>query len=102
MVHGPCGLENPKCPCMKNGKCSKFYPKKFRDVTIVDQGGYPVYRRRANGYTIEKNGIKLHSSHVVPHNPSLLMKYEAHINMEWCNQSTSIKISLQVHKQEFR
>ncbi|XP_050875738.1 uncharacterized protein LOC127079401 [Lathyrus oleraceus] len=91
MVHGPCGLANPKCPCMKDGKCSKYYPKKFQDVIIVDQDGYPVYRRRDQGNTIEKNGVTLHSGHVVPHNPSLLMKYEAHINMEWCNQSTSIK-----------
>ncbi|XP_058752737.1 uncharacterized protein LOC131625919 [Vicia villosa] len=29
MVHGSCGLANPKCPCMKNGKCRNFYPKKF-------------------------------------------------------------------------
>lgn len=91
MVHGPCGLANPKCPCMKDGKCSKYYPKKFEDVIIVDQDGYPVYRRRDQGNTIEKNGVTLHSGHVVPHNPSLLMKYEAHINTEWCNQSISIK-----------
>ncbi|KAI5419436.1 hypothetical protein KIW84_043566 [Lathyrus oleraceus] len=91
MVHGPCGLANQKCPCMKDGKCSKYYPKKFQDVTIVDQDGYPVYRRRDQGNTVDKNGVAFHSGHVVPHNPSLLMKYEAHINMEWCNQSTSIK-----------
>ncbi|XP_058726064.1 uncharacterized protein LOC131597379 [Vicia villosa] len=77
--------------CMKDGKCSKYYPKKFQPTTIVDQDGYPVYRRRNNGNTIEKNGIIFHSGHVVPHNPSLLLKYEAYINMEWCNQSTSIK-----------
>ncbi|KAI5404740.1 hypothetical protein KIW84_051774 [Lathyrus oleraceus] len=94
MVHRSCGLENPKCPCMKDGKCSKYFPMKFQDVTIVNQRGYPVYIRRDNGYTIEKNGIKFHSVHVVPLNPSLLMKYEAHVNMEWCNQSTSIKYLL--------
>lgn len=91
MVHGPCGLANQKCLCMKDGKCSKWYPKKFQDVTIVDQDGYTVYRRRDQGNIVDKNGVTLHSGHVVPHNPSLLMKYEAHINMEGCNQSTSIK-----------
>ncbi|XP_058747203.1 uncharacterized protein LOC131620216 [Vicia villosa] len=78
-------------PCMKEGKCSKYYPKKFQSTTVVDQDGYPIYRKRDNGNTIDKNGIILHNGHVVPHNPNLLLKYEAHINMEWCNQSTSIK-----------
>ncbi|XP_058741129.1 uncharacterized protein LOC131613479 [Vicia villosa] len=91
MVHGPCGMANPKCPCMKEGRCTKYFPKKFQDITIVDQEGYLVYRRRDNRHIIEKNGIMLHSGHVVPHNPHLLMKYEAHTNMEWCNQSTSIE-----------
>ncbi|XP_058740821.1 uncharacterized protein LOC131613143 [Vicia villosa] len=91
MVHGPCGLANLKSPCMKDGRCTKFYPKKFQSTTIVDQEGYPVYRRRNNGHTIQKKDIIFHSGHVVPHNPSLLLKYEAHINMEWCNQNTSIK-----------
>ncbi|KAI5435870.1 hypothetical protein KIW84_022338 [Lathyrus oleraceus] len=77
MVHGSCGMANPKCSCMTNGRCSKYYPKKFQDVTLVHQDGYLAYRRRDNDFTIEKNGIMLHSDHVVPHNPYLLMKISA-------------------------
>ncbi|KAF1891491.1 hypothetical protein Lal_00012379 [Lupinus albus] len=39
MVHGPCGNENSKSPCMNNEKCTKYYPKKFQPNTIVDQEG---------------------------------------------------------------
>ncbi|WVZ69470.1 hypothetical protein U9M48_018246, partial [Paspalum notatum var. saurae] len=49
MIHGPCGNANPSSQCMKDGKCSKRYPKKFRSETTFDQDGYPLYRRRDNG-----------------------------------------------------
>lgn len=91
MIHDPCGLVNQSCPCMTDGKCSKRYPKKFQSTTLVDQDGYHVYRRRQNGHTIDKNEILLNNSHVVPHNLKLLLKYHAHINMERCNQGSSIK-----------
>ena len=91
MVHGPCGTSNPGSPCMKEGKCSHFYPKMFQPHTVLDADGYLDYRRRNNGHTIEKNGVIIDNRYIVPYNPRLLRKYQAHINIEWCNQSTSIK-----------
>ena len=91
MIHGPCGLANRSSPCMKDGKCSRFYPKKFQEKIAISEDGYPHYRRRNNGANIVRNGIELGNRFVVPYNPNLLIKYQAHINVEWCNRSTSIK-----------
>ena len=35
MLHGPCGALDPKCPCMKDGVCSKHYPKDFAEATVL-------------------------------------------------------------------
>uniref|UniRef100_A0A0R0EW12 ATP-dependent DNA helicase n=1 Tax=Glycine max TaxID=3847 RepID=A0A0R0EW12_SOYBN len=91
MVHGPCGILRPTSPCMKEGKCSQFYPKKFQPITLIDGDGYPVYCRRNIGQTITKNWIIIDNRCIVPYNLKLLKKYQAHINIEWCNQTTSIK-----------
>ncbi|XP_058751306.1 uncharacterized protein LOC131624371 [Vicia villosa] len=91
MIHGMCGLANMMSPCMKNAKCSKFFPKKWQSQTIVDKDGYPVYRRRDTGNTVMKKNVVLDNIFVVPYNPYLLKKFQAHINMEWCNQGTSVK-----------
>ncbi|KAF7839564.1 uncharacterized protein G2W53_008046 [Senna tora] len=91
MIHGPCGASNYNSPCMVDGRYSKNFPKKFVDRTTVDENGYPLYRRRDDGRTIEKNGINLDNRFVVPNNPQLLMLFNAHINVELCNQSCAIK-----------
>jgi len=91
MIHGPCGPARHNSPCMKEGRCSKFYPKKFTSSTSIDEEGYPCYRRLDNGRFVEKNGIKLDNRSVVPYNPPLLMRYQAHVNTEYCNKTNSIK-----------
>lgn len=85
MMHGPCGFDNPKCPCMKNGECSKKFPKDFNDTTYLDDQGFPVYKRANNGVFVMKNGVPLDNRYVVPHNIDLVIKFDAHINVEWCN-----------------
>lgn len=91
MMHGPCGSANTNAPCMIDKQCSKHFPKRFIEATKVDDEGYPVYRRRDNGSTVEKSGVHLNNRYVVPYNAELLRKYQGHINVEWCNQSRSIK-----------
>lgn len=46
MIHGPCGLSNPKSPCMKDNQCTKRYPKKFIQETQCGIDSYPTYQRR--------------------------------------------------------
>lgn len=59
MIHGPCGPCNRNSPCMKDGKCTKFYPKDFRTETTIDSNGYPVYRRRDDNRTIQVKEIEV-------------------------------------------
>ncbi|XP_071727915.1 uncharacterized protein [Rutidosis leptorrhynchoides] len=93
MIHGPCGDKNPSCQCTdtETKKCTKRFPKPFSDVTKTDQDGYPIYRIRNDGRTVRKQGHDLDNSCVVPYNPQLLKMYQAHLNVEWCNQIGSIR-----------
>jgi hypothetical protein len=91
MIHGPCGTTVKYSPCMKDKRCSKYFPKKFVHKTSFDEGGYPIYRRRDLGVTVLKKKVLLDNRSVVPYNPMLIMKYQAHVNIEICNKSNCIK-----------
>lgn len=107
MVHGPCGPAFPNSPCMKNGKCSKGFPKNFSSHTIInEEANHPVYRRRKPEYggrviTIRRGGrdFVVDNSWIVPYNPYFLLRYNAHINVELCTSVAGVKYLLNyVHK----
>lgn len=82
-MHDSCGHANRKLSCMKDGKCSSFFPKKkWQAKIVVDQDGYPIHKRRNDGKYIEKNHVALDNRYVVPYNPNLLLKYQAYLNIE--------------------
>jgi hypothetical protein len=96
MNHGHCGLINPQASCMKDGKCTKHYPKEFIDETQNHNDGYPLYRRRNNGITfVDGKGHVCDNRHIVPYNPQLSTIFDCHINVEIC---TSIKAVKYIYK----
>ncbi|GJX10307.1 uncharacterized protein Tco_0200166, partial [Tanacetum coccineum] len=80
MMHGPCGPDHRSCPCMVENKCSKKFPKSFNEETFIDENGYAIYKRSDNGRTVKN---KAHTF--------MMDMYQAHINVEYCNQFGSIK-----------
>ncbi|XP_076299883.1 uncharacterized protein LOC143218539 [Lasioglossum baleicum] len=98
MIHGPCGLYNPHSPCMKDGKCTKKYPRQMIQETQTGGDGYPPYRRRKpddGGYTttIKINNVyfEIDNQWIVPYSPILSKSFNAHINVEVCNSVKLIK-----------
>jgi len=92
MMHGPCGTDRPSSPCMANKVCTKKYPRSYNAFTSVEKSGHFVYRRRPDQDNfVVKGGTRLDNQFVIPHNLPILKKYQAHINVEWCNTSNAIK-----------
>ena len=91
MMHGPCGAARPNSPCMVDNNCTKHFPKFFVHETIIDDQGFPTYRRLEDSHFVVKNGVQLDNRYVVPYNIDFLVKYQSHLNVEWCNRSKAIK-----------
>jgi hypothetical protein len=87
---------------MKDGKCTKKYPRELRQETLTGHDGYPLYRRRKpgdGGYAAnlqlrinnQKRAIEIDNKWVVPYTPVLAKMFKAHINVEYCNSVRAIK-----------
>ena len=63
----------------------------MRKTIFCNCGSILEFLRRNNGINVVKNDIELDNRFVVPYNPTILLKYQAHVNVEWCNRSNSIK-----------
>lgn len=93
LIHGPCGESNWASPCMvgvgEDRKCSKKFPKEFLLETQQQDDNYPSYRRRPPSQggeffmkVIKGNPVQIDNRLVVPYNPTLLLRYNGHINIE--------------------
>ncbi|XP_022041580.1 uncharacterized protein LOC110944175 [Helianthus annuus] len=93
MIHGPCGTLRMNSPCMQGDpkKCRFHYPRQFNDHTTQGDDAYPLYRRRNNGIKLDIRGKTLDNRWVVPYNPTLLMMFNCHINVEICSSVKSVK-----------
>ena len=58
---------------------------------IIDDQGFPTYKRWEDGLYVLKNSEELDNWYVVLYNIDLLVKYQSHLNVEWCNQSKASK-----------
>ncbi|XP_012841137.1 PREDICTED: uncharacterized protein LOC105961450 [Erythranthe guttata] len=91
MMHGPCGSKNKSNSCMVDEKCKYHYPRPYCESTIQGKDGYPIYKRRRNGITVQVRRAHLNNQWVVPYNPYLLSRYNCHINVEICSGVTAVK-----------
>lgn len=95
MMHNPCGELDPNARCMDEGKCSKRFPKAFRQETVMLPNSFPEYRRQM-GTTVVKvdtrrNQHILDNRFVVPYNPALALKFNSHVNIECSASLKSVK-----------
>lgn len=100
LMHKPCGEFNPDAPCMvQKGLrkiCSRGFPKKFTNDTVITDG-YPLYRRRDSVRvdiphpSRKGESLSMGNEWVVPYNPYLALRYKAHINVEVATTLFSVK-----------
>ena len=104
MVHGPCGNFNLSAPCMRNGKCTKGYPKPFQETTCTTEDGYPLYARPDDGrsFPITVSGfgtVQVDNRWIVPYNAYISAKFHSHINVKSVATFRTVKYCFKyIHK----
>ncbi|GBN38924.1 hypothetical protein AVEN_120363-1 [Araneus ventricosus] len=83
---------------MRDGQCCKSFPKQFKDDAEENVNGYPIYRRRATE-PVQVGKYSIDNRWVVPYNPWLLKKFNAHINVEVC---ASVKSDKYIYKYVYK
>lgn len=94
MMHDPYDVLNPNSVCMRDGKCTKDYSKRFNEFKCESLRGYLLYKRCKNGINAKVRGSCLDNRYVVPYNPYLLAKFKCHINVKV--QLNTLKFTIQI------
>ena len=105
MIHGSRGPFNRGSPCMRDGNCTKKFPKELKEETQQGRDGYPQYRRHSQengGHTTSirkvvdghQTNIMVDNRWVVPYSPWLLRQTSCHTDVETCMSIKSIKYVL--------
>ena len=81
MLHSPCGADSSKAKYMVNGRCSKYFPKDYRERTDWAEDSYPLYARSDNGLVFEHNGARFTNQYVVSYYPQLHLLFDCYINI---------------------
>jgi len=81
MLHGLCNVDNPQVKCMVNGKCSKCFPKEYRERTDWAKDSYLLYARPNNGLVFECNGARFINQYMILYCPQLLL-FDCHLNVK--------------------
>ena len=96
MIHKPCN-ELANALCIRDGRCLRGFPKKFRNETgIQDGANYISYKRRdrlSGGDSVSMpyltpgigyQSCNIDNSWVVPYSPFLMRMFQCHFNVELC------------------
>ena len=65
--------------------------KNSQSFLLNGNDSYLICQRRDNKRTVQVNSVEIYNRWVVPYNPYLLLKYNAHINVEICCTVSAVK-----------